>query len=402
MTRGIGKLFGGGGGARTLAQARAAELRGDLAQAAALFGEAGRLDEAARVILLLGDAETDPARRLRHYVQAAAMAPNESPVRAHARRKRALLVVAIARNAAMTSVLRADVIEAARELESIGEHALAAEAYAQANDVDGQARALARVGDVERLDALLSDQQGHERAARAGRDAHAEFVALVSSGRRREAAALARTSQDEMLRERGRALEGKRACGPVSRIVVRGRAMDVVLGRELIIGRAPAPPEDQSGAAMLAIPSATLSRRHVAIARKAGEALVRDLASRNGTFLRGLALTGEASVGDGIELRLGSDVALQVLPTQELPDAFAIQIAGGRYVAPLGAATLGIGRWRLERRPDDWIELVTDDDPPAFAGPMQLSPRIGLLAGDAIAAERDGVPQLVVQGYADG
>ena len=47
-----------------LAQARAAELRGELAQAAALFAQAGRLDEASRVMLIRGDGEADPAARL--------------------------------------------------------------------------------------------------------------------------------------------------------------------------------------------------------------------------------------------------------------------------------------------------------------------------------------------------
>jgi hypothetical protein len=57
---------------------------------------------------------------------------------------------------------------------------------------------------------------------------------------------------------------------------------------------------------------------------------------------------------------------------------------------------LGIGRWRLECVPraagtDDWVELVTEDSPPAFKGGLRLSPRITLVAGDAFAAEAGGV-----------
>ena len=78
--------------ARTLAQARAAELRGSCAQAAALFAEAGRLDEASRVMLIRGDGEADPAARLRHYVQAVATAPEGGEARTQAQRKHALLV----------------------------------------------------------------------------------------------------------------------------------------------------------------------------------------------------------------------------------------------------------------------------------------------------------------------
>ena len=55
--------------------AKQAELRGDLARAVELYGLAGAPDEAARVMILRGDAETDGRVRLQYYVQAAAMAP---------------------------------------------------------------------------------------------------------------------------------------------------------------------------------------------------------------------------------------------------------------------------------------------------------------------------------------
>jgi pSer/pThr/pTyr-binding forkhead associated (FHA) protein len=93
--------------------------------------------------------------------------------------------------------------------------------------------------------------------------------------------------------------------------------------------------------AAVAVASAALSRQHLTIARRGDDVVVRDLGSRNGTLLRGLALVGEAIVRDAIEVRLGKEVPLVVRPSTELPGAVALEIAGARYVAPLGPARMG-------------------------------------------------------------
>jgi hypothetical protein len=392
----IVRLFGRQfGAARILAQARAAELRGELAEAATLFAQGGRLDEASRVMLLRGDAETDLPSRLRHYVQAVATAPEGSSARTHARRRRATLILALATDEAgptlagergLTPLLRQDLVEAARDLEALGEPERAAQAYARAGDVEGEARALARAGDVEKLDALLLAQQGRDREAIARRETHEQVALLVASGRRREALQLARGAIDDALRDRARGIEARRIAGEVVALTLRGRAMRVVLGDEVVVGRV----------GTLAVASAAVSRQHVAVGRGPGGVVVRDLGSRNGTLIRGLALAGEAAVGEGIELRLGKEVPLVVQPAAELPGAVTLEIGGARYVAPLGPARLDVGAWRLERGSDGWVELATDDAPPAFAGVMQLAARVTLLAGDGIAGERGGAPILTM------
>ena len=131
---------------------------------------------------------------------------------------------------------------------------------------------------------------------------------------------------------------------------------------------------------------------------------MRDLGSHNGTTLEGKGLDGEVRIGSGLELRLGNEVSLVLQPTDDLPGALAIEVAGHRYVAPLGPARLGLGSWRLERVQsagtgmgtggDEWVELVTDDAPPAFAGGLRLSSRVTLLAGDGFATEPGGDPAL--------
>ena len=108
-----------------------------------------------------------------------------------------------------TEASRRDLARAASELEAMGDFAHAARAYALASDIDGQARTLARAGDVEALDQLLGEQQARDREAIARRHTYDEVILLSASGRRRDAAATARTSLDEGLRERGRSLDAQ-------------------------------------------------------------------------------------------------------------------------------------------------------------------------------------------------
>ena len=168
-------------------RARAAELRGELALATALFSEAGRTDEAARVILLRGDVEPEPAARLRHYAHALATAPLGSRVHVQARRKHAATVVAIAATGPLTRAAKEALARAAADLEAVGDPAGAAEAYAHAGDLEGQARALARAGELDALETLLTEEQRRDRATAAHRRAKGEFALLVASGQRRQA-----------------------------------------------------------------------------------------------------------------------------------------------------------------------------------------------------------------------
>jgi hypothetical protein len=394
MVRLFGRAFAGKG-ARVLSQARAAELRGELAQAAVLFAQAGRLDETSRVMVLRGDAEVDPAARLRHYVQAVTTAPEGCAAHAHARRKRALAVLAMAADLPLTTTLREELALAGRELEALGEPERASEAYSRIGDVESEARALARTGDVDKLDAVLAAAQVREREALTLRRARDEIVMLVATGRRREATALAAASGDAAVQAHGQAILSRRAGEGLLRVAVRGREMNLALGREVVVGRA-RPEREAAHEVTLAVGAAAVSRRHLGIARRGERVLVRDLGSRNGTTLRGLELGAEVPAEEALELRLGKEVVLRVAPAPEIPGAMSIEVAGVRYIAPLGPATLGVGGWKLDRAQDGWIELTTGGMPPAFAGSLQLAAEITLLCGDSIAGERGGPPLVEV------
>jgi serine phosphatase RsbU (regulator of sigma subunit) len=67
---------------------------------------------------------------------------------------------------------------------------------------------------------------------------------------------------------------------------------------DVVIGR--------SSDAGIAVPDRSMSRRHARLFREAGEWLVEDLGSRNGTLLNGRRITDPTPVGIGTTLRIGS------------------------------------------------------------------------------------------------
>ncbi len=377
-----------------LSSARKAEVTGDLPRAVALYVEARRPVEAARVMILRGDSEPDARLRLQHYTQAVAMAPEGHATRRQAGLKRALLTLTLAGDAAVSKVARAEVLSAARELEALDENDKAAEAYALAGDKEAQARALGRSGDLDALEDLLVSEQTKDRSARLRQGSHSEIDLFMATGRRREALARATAlskaePDDTAFRERASSILARKVIGPIVRITLNGVAHTLVLGEDVVIGRSEG---------SLTIASHAVSRRHLSLTRSGKDIVVRDLGSRNGTQLRGLALRGEVPFKGELALKLGGEVLVRVLPDAPLPGSVFVEVAGERFVAPLGPATLGIGDWTLTSGEDGWLELVTTDGPPALLDDVALGPRATLLLGDAISVERGGAPVLRVAG----
>ncbi len=382
------RFFGKGSDARA---AQRAELRGELDKAVELYGMAGVPEQAARVMLLRGDAETDPRIRMRHYTQAVAMAPRGHSVREEARRKRAAFLVAQFGGGALSENAKRELRAAGAELLDVGDSTRAAEAYRLAGDTDGEAKALTQAGDVESLEILLTDQQTKERAERARGGVHGEIELLVASGRRREAldkaGAWLSSHEDALLRDRVATIRARRVLGPIVRIVLRGKAVTLVLGDDVVIGR---------NEGTLRVASHAVSRQHVRIARENGEIVVRDLGSRNGTQLRGLNLVGTIPVpaGDaGVELMLGKEIRLHVARTTNLEDAVRIELSGEIYIAPLGRARIPGLPWEIASSAEEWLELVANGAAP-FVGDVSLGERTTLLVGDVFASERSG-PEVV-------
>jgi hypothetical protein len=387
------RIFGKG---REVRAAQRAELRGELDKAAELFGLAGAPEEAARVMILRGDAESDVRARMKHYTQAVATAPEGHPVRDEARRKRAALLVSQFGGAATSEAARRELRGAADELLAVGDPARAADAYKLAGDGEGQAKALAQAGDVESLELLLNEQQKKDHADHERQKVHGDVELLSSSGKRREALEAAQrwlaAHDDASLRERAAMLEGKRALGPVAQVFLFGKATALALGDEIVIGRTEG---------TLHVPSQAVSRQHLRIAREAGAVVVRDLGSRNGTQLRGMNLVGAVPVpmseGESLELTLGKEVRLRIAKSSALDDAVTIELGSGAYVAPLGPARIPGTPWELTCGGDPWIELVANGTPP-YLGDVKLGERTTLLSGDVLSRERGGAEVLRIVG----
>ena len=382
------RIFGKG---QKAAGARTAELRGDLPRAAELFGEAGQPEEAARVMILRADGETDARAKLQYLAQAAQLAPADSERQKEARLRRAELLLALAGDASVSAVARHEVIEAARSLEAIGEPLKAAEAFARAGDKEGEARALQAAGDVERLEFLLSSEQFKQRISRAREDRTKDVDLMIECGRRREALAalddlLKATPDDAPVRERANGLRARRVVAPIVCLDMLGARWTMVLGDEVVIGRS-------EGA--IKIGSNAVSRQHLRISREGDDVVVRDLESRNGTQLRGINLAGPLPVRDGLELKLGREVTLRISPSKEVTGAVEVAVAGQRYVACLGKSALPIAGLSLASGTDGWVELETNGAH-VYVGGVEWTQRATLLAGDAIALTRGAAPAVKV------
>ena len=382
------RIFGKG---RHAAAAKGAELRGDLAHAAELYGEAGLPDDAARVMILRADSETDPRAKLQYLAQAGQLATKDGERQKDAKLRRAELLLVLAGDTSVSAVARHEVLEAARDLEAIGEPLKAAEAYARAGDKEGEARALQAAGDVERLEFLLSSEQFKQRASQARQDKTKDIDLMIECGRRREALTaldelLRATPDDVPLRDRANGLRARRVEAPVVALEMLGERWTMVLGSEIVIGRSEG---------SIKVSSNAVSRQHLRIARSGEEILVSDLKSRNGTQLRGINLAGALPVRDGLELKLGREVSLRITPSTKLGGAVEIDIAGQHYVACLGKACLPVTGLTLDVGADGWVELLAHGTH-VYVGGVEWTDRATLLAGDSLTTARTGDPAVKV------
>jgi hypothetical protein len=375
-------LFGKG---RVKAQAQSAELRGDFAKAIELWVAAGAPEEASRVMVLRGDAEPEARARLAHFTQAAGIAPEGSAAWRVARTRRAQLMIALVGDQAISAVAQRDLLDAARDLEAVGEHQEAAAAYARAKDREGQARALAAAGEVDELEHLLSSEQFAERQERARTQELGDIEVLLASGRRREALekldALCATSGVGAAHEMRAAQLRRKPAGPTFDIEFHGKPCRVPFGNELVIGRTDA---------LIAVPSSAVSRHHLRVFRDSARVLVEDLGSRNGTLLHGALLRGPVPLEGSLDLMLGREVPLHLLAGAGPGAPVTARISGQEYLVPLGPLQLGADAFSVELAGDGFLELRLGPGGHAFAGATEWTDGATLLVGDQLSGRRDG------------
>ena len=366
-----------------LREARRLEAAGDLESATARFLEAGSNADASRLYALRAESTGDAEARCRLLAQAAASATGA--LRSELRLRRAALVVDLARDGRF-QLGRSELQELARELETLGQPALAARAYDLAGDVEGQTEALVEAGCVERLEEVLDAQQQHERSERRRIELERQVQDLHRSGRRREAIAV---RQDpvaarldgvlSVLRE----VELRRVRGPLVSFNFAHRAMEVAFGDDVTIGR---------GGTSLVVPASSLSRRHLLVRHgdRGPEAL--DLGSSNGTTLGGARLDVPAVVPETgqLELVLGGEVPVTL---ERWLGGVRLDLASRTIHAPLGPLLLD--GMCVEMAPDGWLDLSVVEGA-LYLHDLRVGSPVQLCRGDTYRREAGGEPLLEV------
>jgi hypothetical protein len=386
-------------------RARERESAGDLAGAVSLYTEAGLGDDAARVLLLRADAEASVEKRIAFCAAAAQVAETDA-VRRKARGRKALCAFDTLRKSG-GSFLESEVIAVGRELEDAGELERAADAYALAGDHDAEVRALTAAGAIERLEARLRASERATQSDRALEQRMRRIGDLDRTAERRAALELCRqvlAERDEpRVADAARSIRARLLRGPVVDLEIGGELRRYALGADVTIGR---------GDATIVLGSRAVSRRHLRVARGAEGVFVEDLETRNGTQLAGARIAGRIPLGDGLRLVLGAEVPCSITPLGLSADSptplgpsaeacVAVEIAGWRYLAPLG--DLRVGGWRIglddapaEAGADDAYVVLSASANGAgvgshpHLGDYQLASRVELCHGDEIRAARGG------------
>ncbi len=220
-------------------------------------------------------------------------------------------------------------------LEAIGDHLSAANAYSAGGLVERMELALSKDDDLasKQRDEKMAFAD-YETSMRVGRrdDARAELVRAVASAAHAGEYRRKLDHLDTALLTAGK-LELRRRGKP---LIVACSAQKLVLGRDQLCD--------------LTLRAGGVSRQHAEIERDAGQFLLRDLDSRNGTSVSGLPLAGRVPlVGNG-RFGLGDECNVDfemerdrlVLKVANGLDRGVALIAGGES-QKLELATLGIG-----------------------------------------------------------
>ena len=375
------RIRGIGPGGYRERKAAALERAGQLSGAVEAFLAAGLPEEAGRLQLVRAEGEREPAKRLLLLRTAAQMAPGSNSAQEAAARA-AKLRYELARGRG--AVLRAEVLGAAEELLAASEYRLAAEAFAEAGDHEREVQALVQAGALAEVEAKLEREIADAREGNEVALAIRTAQDLDRSGERRKALALAaRFPDDSTLRDFRTRLEQRLLRGPTADVVIAGTRATLAFGPVFTIGR---------GESTCVVPSPQLSRVHLELFRDdSGAPCVRDLDTKNGTFLGGARVGGALPVGAGIRLSLGGEVACEVVP--HVSGGVRVEVAGHSMVASLGPLFTPVGEIAQVVEGGHYIVLRRGKRQAFLAG-LEVAPEIELAHGDKLSSERSGAPQV--------
>lgn len=318
---------------RSNGAAERAEAEGRFEDAVRLYVEAGARGEAVRVLLAVSETTRALESRRALLARAATLAREEDQ-RAEAKRRLAKLTVEEAEgDPPRTDDDRRALADAARALESLGDHADAARAYVVLEDREGLVRTLTLSGDVEALERLTGARDDVDRHELRRRAATEDAETRWRSGDRPGSLAALRA----WVGEHGDDHEARRLLDQRTAAVLRGGRLELKVDGDpvslmatlpLVIGRE----------GDLVLRGAGVSRRHCEVSRDdEGGFVLRDLDSRAGTRLDGLRIGAPMTLRDGQRVELGDDLALRVaLADGGLTLTVERGLDRGRRVAVLG------------------------------------------------------------------
>jgi len=356
-------------------RARFAEAEGDLELATRLYIEAGSREDTSRVLLARVNSALSGSDRLKLLSLALEHASDgQRPV---LRRRHAGLKLELCQSRDLY-LTRPELSELGGELLELDEPHLAADAFGLAGDLEAQTSALVEAGAIERLEAVFDADESRQRLERDREQTTKNAIDLDRLGRRRAVLAVAADQPEgsaSRLGELAHRIKVHRVSGPVLRLELEAERRQFVLGGEVTLGRANA---------AIVVSSPAVSRRHLEFSRKEGVPALTDV-SKNGTTLRGIALSGSVPVVARIEAMLGGEVPVCVEPHEQF--GLELSVLNETFWLPLGDLELPVGRLRCAA--DEWIEL----EPPqqgVYLNSVHVLERVQLCYGDELRPAREG------------
>jgi tetratricopeptide (TPR) repeat protein len=283
-------------------RALAAEAAGEYGEAARAYALAGERYKVAEMHLLSAERAGGPDARLAELRSGVRWADGVGDEDRAVRRRIARAMLTLVRQSGVISETdRAVLREAAQLFTGADDPAGAGECHELAGDELQAAESYQRAGEVERLEAVLSREEGRRRTERQLRDAFEEYLLHFAAGERDQALDALRSCLEiapggEYARL-VESLEGKRLAA--SRITLRSASERItyVGAFPLGLGREPS--------CEVVLRDGGISRRHAEILEAGGRFRLRDCASKNGTFLAGCLVDGELPLEREGELALG-------------------------------------------------------------------------------------------------
>jgi pSer/pThr/pTyr-binding forkhead associated (FHA) protein len=287
--------------------AHAAEAQGQLSEALRLYAEAGAWPEVLRVQVARARLEADPAARLEvlrgAVVTATRLPPSEAEALRQTRSELASELLSQARAHTSRTDFDRRLLEEVVQVGTAGANfAAVGEALERLGRREEAAQAFAHAGLIDRMEALyqtLASERGHANQLQ---DAFSAYELGLKTGDRLAALESIRRCQTLAPQERRYGeLRDSLEAGLLSDGIIPLR----VDGRRVCLtGRIPADIGREVGCRVL-LREPSVSRAHARIGREAGSWFVRDLQSRNGTFLSGLRVASSLPLRERGSLRLG-------------------------------------------------------------------------------------------------